>query len=398
MYICFSFDETHYMEPPALNHPTRTHRIAIGIAFFIYGLCFASWASRIPDIKNALGLSEGQLGIVLFALPIGTLISLPVSGWIIGRLGSKRIVLVSAACYALLLVGIGYWGHIYSLMANLVFFGTAGNLLNISVNTQAVALGKHYEKPIMGAFHGMWSIAGFVGAGIGALMINHHVIPLHHFMAITGVALFGISGIAAYLISNDQPQQQKKEPLFSMPDKPLAVLGAIAFCAMIGEGALYDWCGIYMEQVVQVEKSLVGYGLSAFLFSMATGRFLSDWTVKRFGAKTTLVLSGALSSVGLLISVIYPQFEVVIFAFLLVGIGSSAIIPLVYSMAGRSGRLSPGAALAAVTTIGFSGFLVGPPLIGFIAEFTGLRTAYAVIAAMGVLIIILTTKIRQTTH
>ncbi len=384
------------MTRPALTHSARTHRIAIGIAFFIYGLCFASWASRIPDIKNILNLSEGQLGIVLFALPIGTLISLPVSGWIIGKLGSKRIVLTAAICYTLLLVGIGYWGHMYSLMANLVFFGTAGNLLNISVNTQAVALGKHYEKPIMGAFHGMWSIAGFVGAGIGALMINHRVIPFYHFMIISAVSVFGVICIAAYLIRNDQPQQAKKEPLFSIPDKPLAILGAIAFCAMIGEGALYDWCGIYMEQVVKVEKGLVGYGLSAFLFSMAMGRFLSDWTVRRLGAKSTLILSGGMSSAGLILSVAYPYFGMAIFAFMMVGIGTSAIIPLVYSMAGRSGRLSPGAALAAVTTIGFSGFLVGPPLIGFIAEFTGLRVAYAVIAFMGILIILLTTKIKRT--
>ncbi|WP_257667120.1 MFS transporter [Parapedobacter tibetensis] len=382
---------------PTLSHRTHIHRLAIGIAFFSYGLCFASWASRIPDIKNMLGLSEGQLGIVLFALPIGTLISLPVSGWVIGKLGSKRIVLVAAVLYALLLIGIGYWEHMYSLMANLVFFGMAGNLLNISVNTQAVALGKHYEKPIMGAFHGMWSIAGFVGAGIGALMINHHVIPLRHFMAISSAAILSIVCLAAYLIADDQPQQQKKEPLFSIPDKPLAVLGAIAFCAMIGEGALYDWCGIYMEEVVNVEKSLIGYGLSAFLFSMAAGRFLSDWTVRRLGPKTTLVTSGALSSAGLIMSVVYPHFGVVIVAFLVVGIGSSAIIPLVYSLAGRSSKLSPGAALAAVTTIGFCGFLVGPPLIGFIAEFTGLRAAYAVIASMGILIIVLTTKIKHTT-
>ena len=387
---------TNHMDRPPLNHSTRIHRIAIGVAFFIYGGCFASWASRIPDIKNLLQLSEGQLGIVLFALPIGTLVSLPMSGWVINRLGSKRIVLAAAALYALLLVGIGHWNDMYSLMANLVCFGAAGNLLNIAVNTQAVALGKYYEKPIMGAFHGMWSIAGFVGAGIGALMIDHHIVPFHHFLMVSAAAIAGVIGIAAYLISNDQLQQRKKEPLFAMPDKPLAILGAIAFCAMIGEGALYDWCGIYMEQVVQVEKRLVGYGLSAFLFSMAAGRFLSDWTVRRFGAKATLTLSGALSSLGLVLSVAYPHFGVAIFAFLLVGIGSSAIIPLVYSLAGKSGKLSPGAALAAVTTIGFCGFLVGPPLIGFIAEFTGLRAAYAAIAAMGIVIIVLTTKIKHT--
>lgn len=384
------------MTPPILNQTARTHRIAIAIAFFIYGLCFASWASRIPDIKSMLNLSEGQLGLVLFALPIGTLISLPVSGWVIGKLGSKQIVLIAATFYALILVGIGYWNDMYSLMANLVFFGTAGNLLNISVNTQAVALGRHYKKPIMGAFHGMWSIAGFVGAGIGALMINQHIIPIHHFMAISSISVLSIICLAAYLIANDQQRQQNNEPLFSIPDKPLAILGAIAFCAMIGEGALYDWCGIYMEQVVNVKKSLVGYGLSAFLFSMAAGRFLSDWTVRRLGPKSTLVLSGALSSAGLIVSVVYPHFGIVIVAFMLVGIGSSAIIPLVYSMAGRSSRLSPGAALAAVTTIGFCGFLVGPPMIGFIAEYTGLRTAYAVIASMGLFIIALTTKIKHT--
>ncbi|SKB41519.1 Fucose permease [Parapedobacter luteus] len=385
------------MERPALNHATRTHRIAIGVAFFVYGLCFASWASRIPDIKNMLGLSEGKLGIVLFSLPIGTLVSLPISGWIIGRLGSKHIVFAAALFYTLFLVGIGYWGHMYSLMANLVLFGASGNLLNIAVNTQAVTLSNHYAKPIMGAFHGMWSIAGFVGAGIGALMIDRHIVPFHHFMVIASVSTLCIIGITTYLISEDRIIQPKKEPLFAIPDKPLAVLGAIAFCAMIGEGALYDWSGIYMEQVVRADKQLVGYGLSAFLFSMAAGRFLSDWTVRRFGAKTTLVLSGMLSAAGLLLAVSYPHFGTVIFAFLMVGIGSSAIIPLVYSLAGRSGRLSPGSALAAVSTIGFCGFLVGPPLIGLIAEFTGLRAAYAVIASMGIFIIILATKIKHTT-
>lgn len=385
------------MDRAILTFTTRTHRMAIAVAFFIYGLCFASWASRIPDIKNALQLSDGQLGLVLFALPIGTLLSLPLSGWLINRLGSKRIVVITSSCYALFLVGIGSWPNVIGLMANLVFFGAAGNLLNIAVNTQAVALGTHYPKPIMGAFHGMWSIAGFVGAGVGALMINNHIIPLHHFIIVSSAALLSIFGIATYLIANQKQRRTTKEPLFAIPDKPLAILGAIAFCAMIGEGALYDWCGIYMEKVVQAEQRLVGYGLSAFLFSMAAGRFLSDWTVRRLGSRTTLMVSGALSSFGLLLAVAFPAFGVVICAFLLVGIGSSAVIPLVYSLAGRSGKLSPGAALAAVTTIGFCGFLVGPPAIGILSELTSLRTAYAAIASMGILIIFLTTKIRSAT-
>lgn len=381
------------MDRPALTHSPRIHRIAIGGAFFLYGNCFASWASRIPDIKNTLQLSEAQLGVVLFALPIGTLASLPLSGWIVGTLGSKRIAIVAITLYALLLTGIGYWDSMAALMINLICFGAAGNLLNIAVNTQAVALGKHYEKPIMGAFHGMWSIAGFVGAGFGALMIDRHINPLHHFMLVSAVTIVMAIAMAPRLIPHGQVEQ-KKEPLFALPDKPLAILGIIAFCAMIGEGALYDWCGIYMRDVVKTEPRLVGYGLSAFLFSMAAGRFISDWTVKRFGARTTLIMSGAINSIGLLVAVIHPVFNTVLFAFFLAGVGTSAIVPLVYSLAGRSGRLSPGAALAAVTTIGFCGFLIGPPLIGFIAEFAGLRTAYMLIATMGLTIILLTTKIR----
>lgn len=380
-----------------MHRPLQVHRVAIGIAFFVYGLCFASWASRIPDIKNFLNLSEGQLGLVLLALPVGTLVSLPLSGWMIDRLGSKRVVLWAAMCYALFLIGIGYWHTMYGMMANLMFFGAAGNLLNIAVNTQAVALSKHYEKPIMGAFHGMWSIAGFVGAGIGALMIDWRIIPLHHFMVVATLTGVSVMFIATSLIANEPLEKKQKEPLFSIPDKPLAILGLIAFCAMIGEGALYDWSGIYMEKVVQVKQELVGYGLSAFLFSMAAGRFLSDWTIRRLGARNSLIVSGGLSSAGLLMAVIYPNFGMVVFAFFIVGIGSSAVIPLVYSLAGRSSRLSPGAALAAVTTIGFSGFLVGPPLIGFIAEFTGLQTAYAVIASMGIIIILLATKVARPT-
>jgi len=343
-----------------------------------------------------LSLSEGQLGFVLFALPVGTLISLPVSGWLINRLGSKRIALAAATCYALLLVAIGYWKGMYSLMANLMFFGAAGNLLNIAVNTQAVALSRRYEKPIMGSFHGMWSIAGFVGAGVGALMIDWHVVPLHHFTVIALTTVVCVAGTAGYLITDERQPTMRKEPLFTIPDKPLAILGLIAFCAMICEGALYDWSGIYMEKVVGVKQDLIGYGLSAFLFSMAAGRFLSDWTVRRLGPKSTLIVSGTLSCLGLILSVAYPHFGTVIFAFLLVGVGSSAIIPLVYSLAGQSGKMSPGAALAAVTTIGFCGFLIGPPLIGFIAEFTGLRSAYAAIAVMGLIIVVLATKITSS--
>jgi len=366
-----------------------TLRLVVGVMFFLAGLCFASWASRIVTVQQTLGLSDAGLGAVLFSLPVGLMCSLPFSGWIITIIGSKRLLIISLIVYSLALISLSLAQNVVQLIGCLICFGFASNSVNIAVNTQAVAAEVMYKKPIMASFHGLWSLAGFTGAGIGTFMIANGIVPLHHFILITAIVVLMIILTAKYLKDD---KVTNSGPVFVMPDKSLITLGIIAMCSMICEGAMFDWSVIYFKKVVLAPTALVGIGFTAFMCTMAGGRFIADWFAHRYGLKRILQTSGTLTVTGLLIAVIFPYFYTAMAGFLLVGAGVSSVVPMVYSAAGRSKTMAPGVALAAVSTIGFIGFLFGPPIIGFIAGLATLRASFVFIAFMGTCVVVLSTK------
>ncbi|WP_181304370.1 MFS transporter [Rufibacter sp. XAAS-G3-1] len=371
----------------------KAHRIAVGALFFLQGLCFSSWGSRIPTIQQKLHLSETQLGAVLFALPVGLMLSLPFTGWLTSKIGSRKVVTIALLLYSVTLVLIGMSQSILHLSLVLFLFGFASNMANISVNTQAVGVESLYKKSIMASFHGLWSLAGFVGAAIGTFMIGAEVEPLQHFSLIMAVVMAGVAIAYQYAFPKDAavPADQ---PLFVKPDKSLMGLGLIAFCSLICEGAMFDWSGVYFQKVVGAEKAWVAAGYTAFMSTMALTRFIADWLTSKLGLKRVLQLSGTLTTVGLAISVTFPSLVTAILGFLLVGAGVSAVVPLVYGVAGKTKTMAPSMALAAVSTIGFAGFLVGPPLIGLLAGISSLRLSFATIALMGVSVVILSGRIK----
>ncbi|WP_160714587.1 MFS transporter [Chitinophaga solisilvae] len=371
----------------------RSTRIAVSALFFLTGLCFASWASRIPDIQQALQLNDAGLGSVLLALPVGSIISLPIAGVLVSKFGSRQVLIIAAVAYAALLPVIGLARAPWELIMFLVFFGFCGNLANIAVNTQAVAVEALYGRSIMASFHGLWSVAGFTGAAIGTAMSGWHIAPVYHFLLITamswGIILFTMRRMVAQ-DTNIQPNQ----PLFARPDLFLLTLGIIAMCSMICEGTMFDWSGVYFRRVVHVRDGISGAGYAAFMSTMAAGRFVADRITTRLGIKKMLLISGVLTATGLLIAVAFPYFISAMIGFMLVGAGVSAVVPLVYSAAGRSTVMSPGMALATVSTIGYLGFLFGPPLIGFVAQATSLAVSFSLIAVMGAAIAVMSTRIR----
>ncbi|HEU0064605.1 MAG TPA: MFS transporter, partial [Flavisolibacter sp.] len=283
------------------------HRIAVGTLFFLLGLCFASWASRIPTIRQNLNLSDSQLGFVLFSLPIGSLLSLPVAGWLVNKSGSKKVVIASLIIYSIILLLIGLSSYTWQLIGCLFLFGWLGNTANISVNTQALGVQNLYGRSIMASFHGLWSLAGFTGAATGTFMIAKGITPSLHFLIICLTVIIAIIICFNFTLPVDN-NVKEKQPFFVKPDKALLSLGLIAFCSMMCEGAMFDWSGIYFQKVVHAKTSLVGAGYASFMSTMAAGRFIADWFNNRFGLKFTLQASGILIAFGLLIAIIFPYF------------------------------------------------------------------------------------------
>jgi MFS family permease len=310
------------------------------------------------------------------------MVALPFAGWLVTKFGSKKVAANALIFYSILLVTVGFAQNIIQLVSCLVLFGMAGNIANIAINTQAVGVEAKYGRSIMASFHGLWSLAGFTAAGIGAFMIGENIIPSRHFLMITGLILFGVAMSFHYLLPDEEKSDTGRK-LFVKPDKSLLLLGIIAFCCMICEGAMFDWSGIYFQKVVQAEKAWIGAGYAAFMFTMTAGRFMADRVAAQIGFRKTIQISGFLIAAGLGITVVLPYLLSSIIGFLLVGLGVSSVVPLVYSEAGKSKTLSPGIALAVVSSIGFLGFLIGPPVIGVVAGFAGLQTSFIIIAAMG---------------
>jgi MFS family permease len=373
--------------------PRRLHRIAVGAFFFLAGLCFSSWASRIPNIQQQLHLDNAALGGVLLGLPVGLLTSLPLAGWLVARFGSRPIAISAALLYAGTLPVLGMAAAAWQLVVCLFCFGMFGNLLNISINTQAVGTEALYGRTIMASYHGLWSLAGFSGALLGTAFISLGWIPWRHFIVITCLAAGMVAILARHLLVNDTGMNANR-PIFVRPDRSLIQLGIIAFCSMICEGAMFDWSNVYFQKIIFPPKALAGLGLTAFMSTMASGRFLGDWLATRWGIRCMLELSGTLTATGLLLAIVFPRLLPATIGFLFVGAGVSSVIPLVYSSAGRSKVLSPGVALAAVSTIGYLGFLFGPPFIGFIAQASSLRVSLGLIGCLGAIIAVMGGKLK----
>ncbi len=377
------FNKLGGVEPVQIkNTPAQTFRIATSVFFFIAGLTFATWASRIPDIQNKLHLSDAALGGVLFALPVGLMISLPLSGWLVARYGSKPMMITGAILYPMILLLLASSMAVWQLCLSLLLFGMLGNLINIAMNTQAVGVEKLYGRSIMASFHGLWSLAGFSGALTGAFFVAQQFSPLIHFTVICALALAMVLVFYKSALPRDSGAGQQQK-LFVKPDGKILLLGLIAFCSLLCEGAMADWSGVYFKKIVEAPASMITAGYVAFTATMALGRFLGDWLVTKTGVKRMLQISGTMITIGLLIAVAFPYLLTATLGFLLVGFGVSSVVPIIYGLAGKSTTMPASTALAAVSTIGFLGFLIGPPLIGFIAQAISLRWSFMLIGVLG---------------
>jgi MFS family permease len=369
-------------------------RIACGVFFFISGFGYSSWASRIPSIQQQLHLNEGQLGAVLFALPIGLMLTIPITSKMLKHFSSRSIMLVGAIAFNILLCVPGFTAYIWQLVVLLFFFGSARNIFNLSVNAQAVSIQSFYDKSIMVTFHGIWSLAGFAGAALGYLMVSFNVPPSYHLLFV-GACMIIITVIFYPHAYYEKPVANSGKSVFSLPDKHLVKFSLICFASMACENTMYDWSGIYFQKVLHASKPAATAAFVIYMVAMTIGRFTGDRLVATAGIKKVLSFSGILILTGLLFSVLLPYSYTVYFGYALVGMGVSCVVPLVFSMAGKSQNMNTGQALAAISTVGYLGFLIIPPAVGFIAQAAGLRWAFGIVAGFGALIIAMVSKIKN---
>jgi MFS family permease len=371
-------------------------RLATSLFFFGMGFCFATWASRIPDIKSTLHLSEAALGTLLFALPLGQLVAMPFSGRVVAQYGSRNIAILGLFLYAICMILPGLAATDWQLAIGLFCFGFFGNFCTIAVNTQGVYTQQLFTKPITGSFHGSWSLAGFSGALLGLLMLACQLSPLLHFLIAFTIVSLIIAFNYKYIIKFKSKQEEAKigYSFFKKPDKILIWLGVICFCSMASEGIMFDWSGVYFKEIIKAPGALVVLGYTTFMISMASGRFLSDILVRKYGAKKVLTASGVIISSGFYTAVLFPFLIPCTIAFMLIGFGVSNVVPIIFNVAGNNEKVPTSIALTVVSSISFLGFLLGPPCIGYVAELTNLKYSFAIIGVFGLLISMLVSKLK----
>jgi MFS family permease len=359
-------------------------RVALGTYFFLSGLSFATWASRIPTIKTFFNLNEAELGTILLAMPISSLIGLPISGWLVSKFDSRQPLIISFILFVFSLTWIGYVQTTLSLIIAISLFSFFMRILNISVNTQSIILQRNFEKRIVGSFHGLWSTGGLLGVAFSTLMVKLHVSISHHFLTISIITLIGVLVAYRYTIKNDKSPTGNKL-IFGKPDAFILYLGIIIFLAAICEGGMFDWSGVFFKEVIK--EDIFTYGYLSFMTCMALSRFFSDRLIQKIGTKKTYVFSSLVITTGILTAIIFPYFWSAIIGFCLVGFGTAAIFPMTFALAGTSTKYSPGMAISIISTYGILGMFIGPPLIGYLAHAFGLKNAFYIFVVSALLMI-----------
>lgn len=373
----------------------RKSRWAVNSIFFTNGVLYSTYVSRIPDIQRYYQLDYQGVGFVLLTGAIGSLVAMPFTGGLIARWSSKKVTLVASFSFCLsvalfmLSPNVGILSFIFFLK------GVVAGITDVAMNAQAVLVERSYQRPIMAAFHGIFSLGMFAGAAAGTFFISFHIDIFTHLAIMASAGFLYVLILSRYLIREDldiSPEKIKNSKFFNIPTAALVGVGIIAFCGMLAEGAMADWSTNFMREVVEASPSLAPLGLSAFSLAMLIGRFLGDQARMYFGDQKLINLCSLMSIVGLVLIISGVFAALTIFGFFLTGLGLSVIVPIAYSKAGNAPNVDPGTGISMVTTIGYSGFIIGPPVIGYLADWKGLQIAYSFVLLLLVVMYFLNLK------
>jgi predicted MFS family arabinose efflux permease len=352
--------------------------LSSAIFYICFSLLFSTWVTYIPHVCDKLSLSEGRFGSALFFSALGSFIMIPISNKLINRIGVGRMVFFALLyfCFAVLspLLAFNY----ASLCVALFLLGTGTCLLNISINSLTGTIEKADKVMIMSASHGFFSAGGMIGASIGGIIAAKLNNPVLHY----GIVIALLIGIQTYLRKhyyNIRGEQLERKKILLSSFQPLVIIALVGLIVMVAEGAIADWSALYLKHVVHVDVAMYGFGFAAFSFAMTVGRFLGDWISHRYGSWQIIAGGSFLSLLGF-IMVLTVQPFITIGGFAIIGFGFSTIVPEIYRIAARTKNIETSTGVSFIAGVANIGFLIGPVLIGLLAELQSLRFSYFFLA------------------
>jgi MFS family permease len=369
----------------ASNRPRRA-RAATTLIFFMTGWVYAAWATRIPAIKEELGLTDGALGLAIVGLEAGAIVGLPTGGALVARTGSRQALRIGFAIYPAALVAVAFAPGLGALAAALALMAASSSVVDVAMNAQGVELERRYQRPILSGLHAGHPF-GLVAGGLAGSAAAAADVSVHaHFAVVAGVGL--VTALAATTVLVREPARDG-EPGFVRPSGRLLLLGLIAFCAFLLDGAAYNWSAVHLRSEHAASAGIAATAFTLFSLTLAVGRLFGDRLVARFGRIRVVQCCGAVAAAGSTLTIAAPTAPVSLVGWALFGLGLAALAPTVLGAAPRRSGASPGVAVAAVTTIGYLGSFTGPPAIGALAEISGLSAALGLLVAVSALMLLL---------
>lgn len=353
----------------------RADRIGVSVLFLANGFLIGSWAPKIPLLMTRLGIGESVMGLLILAFGLGSITLMPIFGALSARNGSAPILkLVSITVLPLLLL-VSLAPEIATTAIAVFAFGGFVGGMDVAMNTNAVAVEKRMGRAIMSSCHGFWSLGGLIGAAAGGVLLAHWG-EIGHGVAVTVIAALLVLPVLPFIAQDQPTEETRAASKLRLPSSPLPYLvGIMALFSMIPEGAILDWSAVYLRQDHGADIELAALGFAAFSATMAVMRFAGDFIRQRLGAVVTLRACGAFALIGMAIGALAPSAEIAIVGFAIAGIGLSNMAPIAFSAAGNLPGVPSAIGLSIVTVTGYSGILVAPSAIGFIAEHTGFSPA-----------------------
>ncbi len=359
-------------------HRMSRARLATSWIFFANGAALGSWVPHIPDAKHVLGLTNSVLGFALLAMAAGSLVGLPVSGALTARFGS-RATTTAAILAVVLATPLPILAPSLSTFAlALALLGIANGAVDVAMNAQAISIEQRIGKAIMSTFHGLFSAGGLAGAAGAALAMSAGAAPRAHLLA-TSAGLFLVSAVAVGFLLPTATSTAARSPMFQLPRGPLLGLGALALCALLAEGAIGDWAAVYLRDDAEASAELAAAGFAAFSLAMTAGRLLGDRAVQRYGGPWVLSAGAGVAAALLATGLLAGGTSAMLLGLAAVGLGLANAVPILFSAAGKLTAVPPSIGIAAVSTAGYCGFLLGPPVIGLAAERFGLGTGLGLV-------------------